>query len=115
MTGDLLAAGEIVDPFFGENERDLQWIGEREWTCSRTFEVSGELAAEERILLQCDGLDTLGTVYLNDQRVAQTDNMHRHYEWDVKPLLIAGENKICVVFASPNAYSRERYAQRSCF
>ena len=28
---DLLSAGVIPDPFFGENEKDLQWIEEKEY------------------------------------------------------------------------------------
>jgi beta-galactosidase/beta-glucuronidase len=36
---DLLAAGKIPDPFFRDNEKLLQWIGETNWTIRRTFDV----------------------------------------------------------------------------
>ena len=29
---DLLAAGKIPDPFYRDNEKSLQWIGETSWT-----------------------------------------------------------------------------------
>ena len=74
---DLLALGEIEDPFFGENEKDLQWIGEADWCYSRAFRVSASLLASERVLLCCHGLDTLATIRINGQLVGRTDNMHR--------------------------------------
>ena len=37
---DLLAAGAIPDPFFGDNEDALQWIGKTDWTYTRSFEVA---------------------------------------------------------------------------
>src|SRR5581483_701289 len=27
----LIAAGRIPEPFYGLNERDVQWVGERDW------------------------------------------------------------------------------------
>jgi len=29
---DLIAAGKIADPFKGTNEKDCQWVGEKNWT-----------------------------------------------------------------------------------
>lgn len=97
---DLLAAGKIPDPFYRDNENKLQWIGERAWTYDRAFDVPPALLAHERVNLRCEGLDTLATVRLNGQEIARTDNMFRTYEWDVKPLLHAGQNAIEIVFAA---------------
>ncbi len=38
----LLAAGHIPDPFPGRNEDEVQWVGRRGWTISRSFTVFPE-------------------------------------------------------------------------
>ncbi len=108
---DLLRARRIPDPFDRENERDVQWIGECDWTYEREFSVPESLLAEDRVHLQCDGLDTLAHVRINGASVARTENMHRRYEWDVKPLLRAEANTIRITFASAKAYSRRRHPE----
>ena len=109
---DLLAAGKIEDPFYRDNEDRLQWIGEAEWVYSRSFTVPAEILAEGRVLLRCDGLDTLATVTINGQVVGTADNMFRVWEFDVKDALVAGENAIEVQFASAISYIGARQAQR---
>jgi len=56
---DLRAAKKIPDPYFGDNERKVQWVGEAAWTYRRSFDVSADLLAREHLLLRCEGLDTL--------------------------------------------------------
>ena len=73
---DLLALGEIEDPFFRENEKDLQWIGETDWRYWRDFRVAASLLESDRVLLRCHGLDTLATLRINGKLVARADNMH---------------------------------------
>src|SRR5215207_7262273 len=97
---DLLAAGAIPDPFYRDVELDVLWVGETDWVYSRTFTVDEALLAHERVLLHCDGLDTLATIRLNNQIIAATDNMFRAWEFDAKPYLQAGENRIEITFAS---------------
>jgi beta-mannosidase len=101
---DLLAAGRIPDPFVGDNEKRVQWVAESDWEYRRAFTVDPIVLAHDQVHLVCDGLDTLADVYLNDHLIAHTDNMFRHYRWDVKPLLRSGENELRVVFQSPVAY-----------
>lgn len=96
----LLDNGQIPDPFYRDNEEYLQWIGESDWTFRRTFDVPADLLKYDRVLLRCHGLDTLATIILNGEMLAETDNMFRTYEWNVKDLLQAGENSIQVDFAS---------------
>ncbi len=111
--GDLLKAGEIPDPFYRDNELELQWIGETDWTYRRTFKVDSELLSCGRVMLQCDGLDLFATVIVNGEQVASTDNMFRSWEWDVKELLIAGENSIEIEFKSVIPYIKEKDAART--
>jgi len=96
---DLLAAGEIEDPFYRDNEARLQWIGEADWQYERTFDIPEDFA-EQSVLLRCEGLDTLATVWINDVEVGRADNMYRTWEFDIRAALHPGRNKIAVHFDS---------------
>jgi beta-mannosidase len=109
---DLLAAGKIPDPFYRDNEKDVQWIGEANWVYGRTFDAPRELLAREHVWLRCEGLDTLATIRVNQSRVAETDNMFRTYEFDVKRLLKPGRNEIEIRFASVLPLMRAKEQQR---
>jgi beta-mannosidase len=110
---DLLAAGKIDDPFYRDNEAGLQWISEADWVYSRTFDVPADLLQHDRVLLRCEGLDTLATITLNGRRVGRCSNMFRTWEMNLKDALHPGENAIEVRFASPIAYIKERAEHRS--
>ena len=84
---DLLAAGRIPDPFVADNEGRVEWVAKSDWEYRTQFDVAPGLLAEERVLLACEGLDTLAELSLNGQVLGQTDNMFRRYEWDVQSLL----------------------------
>lgn len=110
---DLLAAGVIQDPFFRENENDVQWVGETRWTYRRSFAVPAALLRHDRVLLRCEGLDTLASIAINGGAVGRTDNMYRCFEFDVKELLRAGaDNTIEISFDSPLPLMRERQGER---
>ena len=97
---DLLAAGRIPDPYWRDNEGRLQWIGEAAWTYAREFVVPKDSLSRRRVLLRCEGLDTLAAIRLNGRPVGSADNMFRTWEFDVKRFLRAGANRIEVRFAS---------------
>jgi beta-mannosidase len=105
---DLLAAGEIPDPYYADNELDCQWVGETDWEYRRTVRVPESLLAHDRIILACDGLDTVATVRVNGTQVGSSANMHRAYEFDVADALVAGENEVTISFRSPVEYGIDR-------
>jgi beta-mannosidase len=109
---DLLAAGVIQDPFFRENEKTVQWVGESDWVYSRDFTVESEMLQRDRVLLACHGLDTLATVRINGKVVGRADNMFRTWEFDVRKALKAGRNRIEIRFASVIPYIRKRMKER---
>jgi len=110
---DLLAADAIPDPFYRDNENRLMWIGESDWLYRRTFEVDAALFEFERLELECEGLDTLATVRVNDRVVLQADNMYRRWTADLRNALQPGTNTIEVEFASAVRYSAARRAVRA--
>jgi beta-mannosidase len=109
---DLLANGLLENPFYRDNELKQMWIGETDWRYTRTFIVSPELLAHDRVLLRCHGLDTLATLSLNGIEIGRTDNMFRTWEFDAKPHLHAGENSIEVAFAAPMTFARRMDAEK---
>lgn len=112
---ELVRAKQVPDPYDRENEALVQWIGDADWDYARDFKVPAAMLREDQLVLQCDGLDTFADVEINGTAVASTDNMHRTYEWDVKPLLKAGTNSIRVRFRSVNDYTRACFKQRALY
>ena len=104
---DLQLAGRIEEPYFRDNERKAVEIASHTYTYERTFLVSEEIMGSDRIILCFEGLDTLASVYVNGRLIANTDNMFRQYEFDVKDSLHAGENTIRVYFHSAVLYGEK--------
>ncbi len=109
---DLLAAGQIPDPFWGENEKQVQWVADRDWEYCHEFMVLPQLLGEDRLELVCEGLDTLAEITLNGQPLGQTNNMFRTYRWDIKPRLSSGINTLSIIFRSPVAFINTRQKER---
>ena len=110
---DLLAAGKIPDPFYRENEKVVQWVGESDWVYKRAFDVPEAVLENDRVLLRCEGLDTLATVKINGREAGRADNMFRLWEFDVKPFLQSGSNRIEVSFESPFAYFKQKESDQA--
>ncbi|MFP4021652.1 MAG: glycosyl hydrolase 2 galactose-binding domain-containing protein, partial [Halanaerobium sp.] len=105
---DLIKADKIDDPFYRNNEENLLWIGESSWDYSRKFEVSAEFLDAKKVYLRAAGLDTLAEIYINQQKIAETNNMYRCWEFEINEYLKAGENEIIIHFNSPLPYLREK-------
>ena len=65
---DLLAANHIPDPFIGLNESKLQWLHDKTWIYTTTFEGT-VVRQDECVDLVFDGLDTFATVKLNGSEI----------------------------------------------
>ncbi|WP_123041771.1 beta-mannosidase [Cohnella candidum] len=98
---DLLRNGKIEDPFYGTNEKDLQWIDRKDWVYETEFDVPENVLSQSMRELVFEGLDTYAEVYLNDQHLLSTDNMFRTYRAEVHHLLRASGNKLSITFRSP--------------
>ena len=108
---DMLAAGRMEDPFYRGNEDQALALMDNDFMYERAFAVSGSLLDCRRVVLRMEGLDTLADVYVNGVKVLYADNMHRTWEVDVKPGLVAGENSIRIRFHSPTLYIRKKYEE----
>jgi len=104
VMNDLLNGGEIADPFYRDNEDEAYEVAIHDYEFKKDFFITDEMLAQDEVILRCEGLDTLSVVYLNDTKIATTNNMHRTYNFDVKSILKKGENNIKITLYSPLKY-----------
>ena len=95
---DLLRNGRIPDPYFGTNEGDLQWIGEKDWVYQAGFRVAPELLQQQHVELAFQGLDTYASVTLNGESILEANNMFRVWRTDCKAALLEGNNRLSIRF-----------------
>lgn len=106
--GALFAAGRIPDPYFGENEKVVQWVGEREWMYERTFDCPADLLALPSVVLDVEHPDTFCTLRINGQIAGETANRFRRYRFEVRHLLKLGGNTITATFHSAERIALDR-------
>ena len=109
---DLLAAGKIDDPFYRDNENTLMHIGEQHWLYETRFNAAPDILKSRVLFLRMYGLDTLAEIRLNDQLLGKTRNMYCTVEYDVHTILVAGENRLSVLFQSTFPRIKKRQAER---
>jgi beta-mannosidase len=112
----LLKAGLMKDAFWGQNEKDMQWVGKSDWNISRDFDVGAEFLAKKEIVLRLEDCDCFCTVFVNGQKVGETTDRFQRYTFDVKPFLKEGKNTIVGKFRSPeNEADKRREAKGRAF
>jgi len=105
---DLMRAGKLPDPFYRLNELVVRWVEEREWWYRREFEVAREFLDHDALELVFHGLDTVATIWLNGEKIGETDNMFIPHRFNVKGVLREGRNTLAVKFDSPTKVAEER-------
>ncbi|SVA21171.1 uncharacterized protein METZ01_LOCUS74025 [marine metagenome] len=98
---DLIEQGLIDDPFFGENEKQVQWIGETDWIYRLYFSPSQAILEKSNIIIKFNGIDTYATIYLNGHTIIEADNMFHPWEKDITGILRIGTNELIANFRSP--------------
>ena len=96
---DLLANDLIPEPFYGTNEKGLQWISDRDWSYRLTFQPDPDLFKQDKLQLCFHGLDTYAEVLLNNKKILETDNMFHPWVADVRGILKEG----CLLYTSDAA------------
>ncbi len=104
---DLIRAEKIDHPFYGTNEKDCQWVGDRTWQYeTQPFDVPDSIFNKTVIQWKFNGLDTYARVELNGAKLLDADNAHRSWIVDPKQYLIKSGNILRVTF-----YPSEKRAQ----
>jgi|688.fasta_scaffold04626_3 beta-mannosidase len=99
---DLFNNQIIPDPFYGDNEKQLRYLDEKDWQYETTFTVNSLNIQNEQIHLVCEGLDTYAQVYLNNEPLFYADNIFRLWQKDIKKYLKIGDNHLKIHFFSAN-------------
>ncbi|MHC1695822.1 MAG: glycoside hydrolase family 2 TIM barrel-domain containing protein [Eubacteriales bacterium] len=112
---DLLKSGRIENPYYGRNSEKVEWVNNREWHYKKTFELSESLKCFERYILEFDGLDFCGEIYLNNIKISAFDDIFIPIKIDVTSKIVKdGTNTIDVVFRqSPEVDCMYGYTSRT--
>ena len=105
---DLLNAGRMEDPYWRDNEMKALALMDEDYRYNTTFDVNADVLNSERVLLRCEGLDTIADIVLNGEKIASVCNMHRTWEFNVKDSLKTTGNTLEIVFHSPTKYIKEQ-------
>ncbi len=98
---DLLNNGQIKEPFYRTNERDLQWIDKKDWIYTTSFNINKKDLSKDHLVLKFMGLDTYGDIYFNNKLLQKADNMFRTWTCNIKPFAKEGINTLRIYFHSP--------------
>ncbi len=103
----LLQGGYIPDPFDRDNEYAIAALSNDDSTAFLTFTATKQQVSEtvQRLSFLC--ADTVVDVSLNGQTLGQMSDMHRRYDFDVKGILQAGDNRLDLHFHSSVAYTKK--------
>jgi beta-mannosidase len=94
---DLLSNNKIPDPFWGTNEKSVQWVDSADWEYECVFDYHPKA---KEIYLQLEGLDTYAEVSLNGKSLLATNNMFRTWQVRCEAALKEGENRLTIIFRS---------------
>ena len=94
---DLVNAGLMPPPEVGMNVREFRACEGCGWLYTREFEVED---AGGRFRLVFDGVDTFADIFLNGEKVGETDNMLIPHSFDVTKALKSGKNILHVLIRS---------------
>jgi len=97
---DLCAAGLLPNLFYANNQYAARKYEGHQWLYSRTF-TAPKVPADEKAILEFDGLDTLCDVFLNGVKIGEAADMFIPHAFDVTKSVKEGENEIAVLFRSP--------------
>ncbi len=104
---DLLKNNKILDPFYGDNEKKLQWIENENWIYKANFNISSKEIQNEHLELHFQGLDTYAQVQLNGKKILVADNMFRTWVVEAKKYLKIGRNELEIQFVSSSKKGKE--------
>jgi len=104
----LIEAGEIPDPYFGDNEQAVMWVSEVPWNVERRFEVSAEMAAG-LLTLTLSEIDCIAAIKLNGKLLARVDNQFIRHDFDVTGKIRPGENTLRIEFGVARDIAKKRY------
>ena len=105
----LMETGELPNPFFGENEKEFQWVEEHIWKFRSTFYLSDKELSVESLMLNFPNVDTYGEVTINETILGSTSNFFTPYNFEIKDVAKPGNNTVYVTITPPVLYHKSRF------
>ena len=100
ITMDLYKAGLVKNPYFGDNQKENDWIPREDFTYITEIDADEKLLAQESVEIVFDGVDVYSEIFLNGKQIGSTENMFLQYRFDIKELLQKGKNELRVEMKS---------------
>lgn len=110
VLSDLTAAGLLPDVNYGMNATKAEWALESDWCYRTAFTL--DTPPERETELVFEGLDTFAAVYVNGERLGETDNMFIPHRFSVNGRVREGKNTVAVYLRSIR-HSMARYPQEN--
>ena len=95
---DLLRHKVLPNPYYGTNEKDIQWVENFDWDYKKSFEISENQLAFDDAVMEFEGLDTHADVFLNGALILKSQNMFVGQTVSVKNALKKGTNELYIRF-----------------
>jgi beta-mannosidase len=105
---DLLAAGIIKNPETGNNIYDLRKYEAYQWWYFRSFPTP-VYKSGERVEIVFEGLDCIGSVWINNKLVGKPENMLIQHRFDITDLLVEKGNNNIYVSINPAVAESQKY------
>ncbi|MCQ2742350.1 MAG: hypothetical protein MJ239_03520 [Bacilli bacterium] len=96
ITIDVFKAGLISNPYIAENYKDAEWVGRKNYSYTKTFQVSEEDICFDVIKLNFKGIDLFADIYVNGVLIGSTKNAFLGYSFNVKKYVKVGSNELRV-------------------
>lgn len=111
---DLLEAGMIENPEIGNNVYKLRKYETYQWWYQLKFKQP-QVPHGKKVKLCFEGIDCIADIWLNNQKIGQTENMFVEHDFEVSDVL-KNENELFVCISSPilegRKYQREFWGVR---
>jgi beta-mannosidase len=101
--------------FYKENNRKSLEIADRDFSYTREFTIGDDFLRNENLFLEAEGLDTLGHIFINGKKIAETDNMHRTWRFNISHEVIPGRNTIEILFKNSLEYIKNEKKRRDIY
>ncbi|XP_014232217.1 beta-mannosidase isoform X1 [Trichogramma pretiosum] len=97
---DLETNGYIKNNLMGFNDLINRVVANETVVYKTNFEVDRVLLKAKKVILIFNGLDTFGTIYVNNEVIGKASNMFLEYKYDIKNVLKSGNNELKVILES---------------
>jgi len=101
MYSALLSAGKIKPPYYKENILTAKDEAPKSCEFVATFSVSEAIKSSKHVSLSVSGIYARAELILNGKSYGIIENVNRTFVYDVRDILVVGENRLTVKCISP--------------